>query len=106
MQTGYWIKTVCDSIVDMLDPLEIILFSVKRGSDGREKSFKLCVVVDTADKLEAEKRIYLGVDSDVPFDVLVYTPEEWDELTAQSNSFARRISEEGTYVYGTGPKQN
>lgn len=104
MQAGFWIRTVRDNIVDMLSPLEIILFSVKRNQAGEEKSFKLCVVADSCDKLEAEKRIYLGIDSDVPFDVLLYTPQEWDELLCQPDSFAKRISQEGTYIYGSEPK--
>jgi hypothetical protein len=106
MQAGYWIRTVRDGIVDMLNPLEIILFSVKRNPAGEEKSFKLCVVEGSCDKLEAEKRIYLGIDSDVPYDVLLYTPQEWEELLAQPDSFARRISQEGTYIYGSEPKPN
>ncbi|HHY51830.1 MAG TPA: nucleotidyltransferase domain-containing protein, partial [Clostridiales bacterium] len=35
-----------------------------------------------------------------PFDVLLYTPREWEQLTADASTFASRIIQEGTIVYG------
>jgi hypothetical protein len=61
--------------------------------------------METEEKAEAEKRIYLDIDSDIPFDVLVYTPREWESLMLQKHSFAKRITQEGTYVYGSAPIQ-
>ena len=81
-----------------------MLFNVKHSPNGEVKGFKLCVVMETADKAGDEKRIYLDIDSDIPFDVLVYTPREWDALLLEQHSFANRIMREGTCVYDSGPQ--
>jgi hypothetical protein len=78
----------------------VILYNVKRSVDGEIRSFKICVIINAANKLDTEKHIYLDVDSDIPFDVLVYTPAEWDELLTEKSSFACRIIKEGTYLHG------
>ena len=103
MQVGLNVKAVCDRIIKDFSPLKVILFNIKRSPDGEEKSFKVCIVIDTDDKIGVEKRIYLDIDSEIPFDVLVYTPQEWDGLLLEKHSFAKRITQEGTYVYGSDP---
>lgn len=105
MQAGINVKTVCEHIIGQFHPQKVILFNIKHSPSGSEKSFKLCVVVDTADKISVEKRIYLDIDSEIPFDVLIYTPQEWDSLMLQKHSFATRISQEGTFIYGSDPTQ-
>lgn len=101
MQTDSCIQAVCDEIVRQFSPDTIILFNVKHSPSGQTKSFKLCVVAETDDTALTEKRIYLDIDSDVPFDVLVYTPHEWQKLLQEKNSFANRITQEGRYIYGS-----
>ena len=102
MQTDDCVKEVCDRIYQEFLPLKVILFNVKRSGSGRIRGFKVCIVAETAKKELLEKRIYLDIDCEIPFDVLVYTPTEWAELTKQKNSFANRIMQEGTCVYGCG----
>lgn len=94
------VKTVCDRIIRDFSPHNLFLFSLKRSPSGEAKSFKVCVVLDTKDKAAAEKRIYLDIDSEIPFDVLVYTPDEWSALLREEHSFVRRITEEGACLYG------
>jgi hypothetical protein len=94
------IKNVCDEIVRNFSPDKVILYNVKRSVGGEIRGFKICVIVETADRLDTEKHIYLDVDSELPFDVLVYTPAEWAKLLSEKNSFACRIIKEGTYVHG------
>lgn len=105
MQAGMNVKAVCERIIGQFHPQKVILFNIKHSPSGSEKSFKLCVVIDTEDKIGVEKRIYLDIDSEIPFDVLIYTPQEWDTLMLQKHSFATRISQEGTLIYGSDPKQ-
>ena len=98
------IRSVCRDIARLFSPERVILFSVKRSVSGAVRSFKVCVVMDTPRTPDIEKRIYLEVDSKLPFDVLVYTPREWAELVSQADSFASTIIREGTVVYESGQK--
>jgi hypothetical protein len=100
MELNETIKTVCDEIVKNFGPEKVILYNVKRSVGGEIRGFKICVIVETENRLDTEKHIYLDVDSDIPFDVLVYTPAEWDELQNEKTSFACRIIKEGTYIHG------
>lgn len=97
------ISCVCDAIVQMLSPKKIILFNLKQNVTGETRSFKLCVVSEIEDKDAAERRIYLEIECEVPFDVLIYTPEEWTALSIERESFAHRILEKGTVVYEQTP---
>lgn len=94
------IKQVCDEIAQHYAPEQIILFNYKNSVLGEPRSFKLCVVTKTDNKSALEKEIYLNVECDIPFDILIYTSDEWEHLTAEATSFAYRIKKKGTVVYG------
>lgn len=98
------IRSVCGDIARLFSPERMILFSVKRSVSGAVRSFKVCVILDAPRVPDIEKRIYLEIDSRLPFDVLVYTPAEWAALVCQKDSFASTIIREGTVVYEAGPK--
>jgi hypothetical protein len=100
MELSASIKNVCDEIEKKFSPDKVILYNVKRSVSGDIRSFKICVILDTKNRLDTERHIYIDVDSEIPFDVLVYTPAEWDKLLNEKNSFACRVIKEGTYVYG------
>lgn len=100
MELNDKIKSVCSEITTEFKPEKIILFNVKKSVSGDVRSFKICVIVETENRLDTERHIYLDVDSDIPFDVLVYTPKEWDALLNEKSSFACRVIKEGTYIYG------
>jgi len=99
-QSSKHISAVVRSIVDMLHPRTVYLYNQRVSARGTTTSFKLCVVADCGDKAQAEQRVYLGIDSDVPFDVLLYTTAEWERLLAVDTSFAGRIARTGMVVYG------
>jgi hypothetical protein len=99
MELSEKIKQVCDEIVAKFSPERVYLFNVKHDLEDEPRGFKLCIVVDKDDNRSIEKRIYLEVESDIPFDILVYTSGEWDGLISQHDSFAKRITEKGTIVY-------
>ncbi len=92
------IRRVASEIEEDVKPKHIILFNQKKGVAGRLLSFKLCVVVETDDKSAVEKRIYLSIESDIPFDVVIYTPDEWNEMVKTPHSFASVIHETGVVV--------
>ena len=106
MQIDDSIRSVCSEIILQFSPDKVILFSIKHSVSGKTRSFKVCVIMRTDEKAGMEKRIYLDVDSDIPFDVLLYTPEEWEKLISQKDSFARSITEEGTVIYEAGKAQD
>lgn len=100
MELNENVKKVCAEIVNNFSPEKLILYNIKRSISGEVRGFKICVIVDTKNKIDTERHIFLDVDSDIPFDVLVYTPEEWDKLQQEKSSFACRIIKEGTYIHG------
>jgi hypothetical protein len=93
------IHKICDEIAKLLSPYKIILFSVKDGTLGKPSSFKLCVIADVANTREAESLVYLNIDSEISFDILVYKIEEWNTLLEDPHSFASRIAEKGIAIY-------
>lgn len=93
------INSVCKKIISEFSPKKLYLFSIKKSPTGEAKGFKLGLVIQTEDKADIEKQIYLNIESDIPYDLIVYTTEEWEKNISHSESFANRISQEGTCVY-------
>lgn len=93
------VSKVVRSIIRLLSPIQIYLYNQRINSKNDTSSFKLCVVANVPDRFAAERDVYMDVDCEVPFDLLIYTPAEWEETTAQPNSFARKILETGMVVY-------
>ena len=93
------LKGLRDEIVRLLRPERIILFNRKQNTQGTLTAVKLCVVIPAGDTGEAEQKLYMSLDLDMPFDILVYTREEWDRLVATPLSFAGRIRQTGSVLY-------
>lgn len=94
------IRRVVDPLVRDFSPLKIYLFSHKIASTGETTSFKLLMVLDTADKEAVQRKAYLDIECDAPFDIVVYTPAEWEMLVKDTSSFAGKISRTGVVLYG------
>lgn len=94
------ISKVVNSIVEQFGPTKIYIFSNKRGEKGKTAGFKLCVILKCDDRCEMEQKIYLGVESEVPFDIVLYSPEDWNALCESKGSFAQKIAKTGVLVYG------
>lgn len=94
------IAHVVDSIAKRFHPQKIYMFSNKRGAGGRPASFKLCIVLDSTDMGETEREIYLTVESEVPFDLVLYKPRQFDELLTRKGSFAQKVVGTGVLLYG------
>ena len=93
------VEDVSEKILEMFAPNAIYLYNQRVGSRGHTSGFKLCVILSTQEKDIVERDIYLNIDCEVPFDVLIYTPEEWDALQLNEGSFARKIKETGLILY-------
>jgi hypothetical protein len=95
------IRSVLDAVIARARPQKVILFSRKNAPSGDVTSFKLCVILskDAPDKAAVEREVYLRSDSDVPFDLLFYTADEWAQNMEQSESFAANIARFGKVLY-------
>lgn len=94
------IAQVVEKVIEMLTPQKIILYNRKSAVGGEISGFKICIIAGISDRVKTERDIYLNIDCDVPFDVLLYTPEEWERLRRQAGSFAARIAQNGKVLYG------
>ena len=93
------LMNVVDRIVELVQPDTVYLYNQRINARDVITAFKVCIVADVADKSAAERTIYLQIDCDIPFDILLYTPEEWQSLTQSATSFAYKIQQSGTVVY-------
>lgn len=87
-------------ICALCDPDIIIVFGQKSHVNSDViRDVSLCVVIDTDDKETLENSIYMSVDLDVSFNLLIYTPDEWNALMRDPQSYAFRIVKKGVAVY-------
>lgn len=94
------IMKLCEGVAELVHPVRIIIFHIKHKGAGELSSFKLCVIVKESDCSKIEQKIYLNLDCDVPFDVLVYNYDHWNSLLGDTYSFAYRgIMKDGVVLY-------
>jgi len=93
------ITDVVTGIVKDFEPQKIYLFSNKRGAEGKTSGFKLCVIMQCEDRDEIQREIYRHIDSEVPYDIVLYTPKEWADLTGRKGSFAQKVFSTGVLVH-------
>lgn len=103
MSDNELITRTVDEIKQICSPLNIILVSHKVNTDGDLTSFKLVVTVkdeDTETLSELECRLYMQIDCDIPFDLVLYRESEWNKFKCDIGSFAWKIHNTGAYIYG------
>jgi hypothetical protein len=44
--------------------------------------------------------MYINIESNKPFDLLLYTETEWNQCVKDTTSFAYLINKKGTVIYG------
>ncbi|WP_411681296.1 nucleotidyltransferase domain-containing protein [Clostridium thailandense] len=88
-------------IVELYNPSEIIIFgSFAKGTFRANSDIDLCIIKDTNDKKKLLTEMYIGIDSSIPFDLVLYTVEEWNKCVNDKNSFAYIINNTGVKIYG------
>ena len=94
------IESLKNKIIEAADPELIILFGEKKhlGSE-KVREVNLCVVVSDSDCKKTEKRIYLNVESEIAFNILVYSLDEWQRLKKDDTSYACSIIKKGVLIY-------
>lgn len=94
-----YIEEVVKQINSVVTANKIILFSQKQDLNGEVSSFKLCVIISDKDTKKYEKEIYIKVDSEIPFDVLVISAADWEKYKNKKDSFCARIDALGSVIY-------
>ncbi|KOA21346.1 nucleotidyltransferase domain protein [Clostridium homopropionicum DSM 5847] len=95
------LENIKKQIIEKYEPREIILFgSVAKGTFKANSDIDLCIIKDTNDKKRLLTEMYINIDSSVPFDLVLYTVEEWNKCIADKNCFAYIIKSTGVKLYG------
>lgn len=95
------IDSIKKQIIEKYDPKEIILFgSVAKGTFREHSDIDLCIVMDTMHKRELLTNMYIDIESNIPFDLVLYTIEEWENCINDKSSFAYSIINTGVKIYG------
>lgn len=95
------IQNIKEQIVQKFDPKKIILFgSQVKGTCTKHSDIDLCIIKNTDNKRELIAEIYLSIESSKPYDVLVYTEQEWEDNVRDKASFAYLINKSGVEIYG------
>jgi len=96
------IQSVADEIGNKYNPESIVLISKKVNNLNELISFKVAVLVndDISSISELECKIYLDIDSDIPYDIVIYKMSEWLYLKEDISTFAYKIYSAGVWLYG------
>lgn len=95
------LEKIIRQIAKRYQPKSMILFgSLARGVIHENSDIDLCIVIDTENKRKLAADMYLQVESEVPFDLIIYTPEEWKKHISNTSSFAYHILKEGRVLNG------
>lgn len=95
------IDLIKEQIVSHYAPSKIVLFgSQAKGTATNKSDIDLCIVKDTENKRDLLTEMYLNIDSNKPFDLLLYTEDEWIQCINDTTSFAFLINKKGTVIYG------
>lgn len=101
MQKQKEIKKIVDQIVKDYKPEKVILFgSFASGKPKENSDVDLVVIKKTKTKfIERLKKIAKIVKSWEAFDILIYTPKEWQNALEEGNYFIEEITKTGKVVY-------
>ena len=95
------IMQTAKEISNLGKPLQIYLISHKTNpATGQLISFKLALIVrdETPNISELECFLYTAVDSEYPYDLVLYRKSEWETLSKDNRTFAWSIRENGSVL--------
>lgn len=97
------IQKLCRQIVDTFRPQKVILFgSYAYGTPNYDSDIDLLVVMPFEGHVHDQAvKIRRGLDSTMPVDLLVRTPEQIRERVEMEDFFMREIVEQGKVLYET-----
>lgn len=96
------IQNIVDTIGNKYQPKGIVLISKKVNNQNELTSFKIAILVDDniSSISELECKIYIDVDSEIPYDIVIYRVSEWLYLKEDVSTFAYKIYSQGVWLYG------
>lgn len=103
MKDNPHIQELVNNIAEHCDELiRIYLISNKINTQGELTSFKLALIVNDKVKScsELECRLYLNIDCELSFDIVIYREKEFNQLKNEIGTFAWKINNSGTALYG------
>lgn len=100
------INRITNKIVEDYKPEKIILFgSAARGKFHEGSDLDFCIVKNSYKRRDNRSidvfRILSELNRELPIDIIVYTPKEFDQQRNCKNSFVEDIVEEGKMLYET-----
>ena len=95
------IKRLCKQIVERFSPQKVILFgSYAYGTPNFDSDIDLLVIMPFEGRIhEQAVKIRRVLDSSMPLDLLVRTPEQVRERVEMEDFFMREIVEQGKVLY-------
>ena len=94
------ISNIANQFINIYNPQKLLLFgSQAKNTAGKNSDIDLCVVIDATDKRSLLTDMYLNIESSIPFDLLLYTPDEWSRCLSDRTSFAYKINKEGVALH-------
>ena len=96
---------ITQTVVERFAPERVVLFGSRaRGDHRADSDYDLLVVMDVGDGPEPRtapvRRLLRGLG--VPFDVVVYTPQEWEAYREHPLSFAHQIARASRVLHDAG----
>lgn len=93
------LKRILKILSDM-NVIKVLAFgSFIAGNTGMESDLDLIVVMETEKRfIDRLERIYTAINPQVAVDILVYTPEEFKEMSSK-NPLIKRAVKEGEVLY-------
>ena len=94
------VKKLCADITQAVDTARVILYGTKFTPDGKTvREINLSLVV-REDVKKAEAKLYRCLESQLVFNLLLYSEEDFAVLSADPTSYAHKIISGGTVLYG------
>jgi len=97
------LEKAIDIIIQVADPDKIILFgSHARGDSRKDSDYDLCVLKRNVEhRRKLAQQIYVSLcDVNTPIDVMVQTPDKFNELKDDPYLVYKQIAKDGVVVYG------
>jgi predicted nucleotidyltransferase len=95
------IEYIKNQLIEKYNPDDIILFgSCAKGRVTRSSDVDICLILETKDKRKVVRDILLEVQYNVDLDVVVYTPQEWQNNKDDQATLAGIIQRTGVSLIG------
>jgi len=97
------VKDLQQKLLDFCPEIKkIYLISVKVDTMGELTSFKFGLIIEDSVKSTSELagNLYFNIDCELPYDLVIYTQQEFDKLKEEIGTFAWKIENSGTVLYG------